>query len=193
LLSTAPALAGDARNEISKRVTVHGAKLPASSDLVFSRRPGDRQTVPTISGKSFDGSKVTYAGDGTPRLPPVRPRTGARTASARCRPREAGQEGQARRHPGAGRLDERRLEPAELAAVGVAQDEHWPFTPVLAATPRVRALTAFGGESFPFFVFVDADGKVVARASGELSPSSSPRPSRTSPQGSPCSGDVMFG
>ena len=39
---------------------------------------------------------------------------------------------------------------------------------MLADDGRLRAFVSFGGEAFPYFVFVDAEGKVVARASGEL-------------------------
>ena len=49
--------------------------------------------------------------------------------------------------------------------------EHWPFTPVLADDSKARALAAFGGDGFPFFVVIGANGKVVARASGEIAPS----------------------
>ena len=48
--------------------------------------------------------------------------------------------------------------------------EHWPFTPVLADDGKLRAFFGYGGQAFPYFVLVDADGKVVARAAGELDP-----------------------
>lgn len=45
--------------------------------------------------------------------------------------------------------------------------ERWPF-PVLADTNRATAANAYGLSGYPFLVFVDAEGKVAGRASGEL-------------------------
>jgi hypothetical protein len=42
--------------------------------------------------------------------------------------------------------------------------------PVLADDEQSSAATAYGLSAFPFFVAVDAGGKVVARHSGELTP-----------------------
>jgi thiol-disulfide isomerase/thioredoxin len=47
--------------------------------------------------------------------------------------------------------------------------EHWPF-PALADSERTTAAAAFGLVSYPYMVFADAQGKVVGRVSGELSP-----------------------
>ena len=46
--------------------------------------------------------------------------------------------------------------------------ENWTF-PTIADDEFSSALAAAGGTGFPFFVAVDAEGKVVQRASGELS------------------------
>lgn len=48
-------------------------------------------------------------------------------------------------------------------------DEKWP-TPVLVDDPDSSAARAFGLRSFPYFVFVNADGTVALRGSGELPP-----------------------
>jgi cytochrome c biogenesis protein CcmG/thiol:disulfide interchange protein DsbE len=45
--------------------------------------------------------------------------------------------------------------------------ERWPF-PVLADDRTQSASRAFGLSSYPFFVFVGADGKVAGRTAGEL-------------------------
>lgn len=47
--------------------------------------------------------------------------------------------------------------------------EGWPW-PVMADSPSADALIAMGGDAFPFFVLLDAQGKVVARQSGETDP-----------------------
>ncbi len=46
------------------------------------------------------------------------------------------------------------------------RDEAWPW-PVLADDENSDALAAYGGTSFPTLVFVDGDGTVVRRISGE--------------------------
>jgi thiol-disulfide isomerase/thioredoxin len=45
--------------------------------------------------------------------------------------------------------------------------EGWP-SPVLVDSATYDAATAYGLPSFPYFVALDADGNVTARASGEL-------------------------
>jgi thiol-disulfide isomerase/thioredoxin len=40
--------------------------------------------------------------------------------------------------------------------------------PVLADDDAAHVMTAFGGDATPFWVFVDADGNVVARIAGEI-------------------------
>jgi cytochrome c biogenesis protein CcmG, thiol:disulfide interchange protein DsbE len=46
------------------------------------------------------------------------------------------------------------------------RDEEWPW-PVLADDENSAALASYGGTSFPTLVFVDGDGTVVRRISGE--------------------------
>jgi cytochrome c biogenesis protein CcmG/thiol:disulfide interchange protein DsbE len=47
--------------------------------------------------------------------------------------------------------------------------EKWPF-PVLLDTAKGKAAAAYGLSAFPYFVFVDAQGKVVGRTTGEIAP-----------------------
>jgi cytochrome c biogenesis protein CcmG/thiol:disulfide interchange protein DsbE len=47
--------------------------------------------------------------------------------------------------------------------------EGFPF-PVLADSSTFEAATAYGLTSYPYFVVVGSDGRVVARASGEIAP-----------------------
>ncbi len=49
------------------------------------------------------------------------------------------------------------------------EDAEWP-TPVLLDDADDTAGQAYGVSGFPFWVAIDADGNVVARTSGELSP-----------------------
>ena len=50
-------------------------------------------------------------------------------------------------------------------------DEHFPF-PVMADSDTFAAAAAYGLSSYPYFVLLDANGKVVQRASGEVDPNS---------------------
>ena len=61
-------------------------------------------------------------------------------------------------HPHQGRVDVEALGQAGLTA------------PVLADDAQGSAASAYGLSAFPFFTAVSADGKVVARDSGELTP-----------------------
>ena len=49
------------------------------------------------------------------------------------------------------------------------QDEGWKY-PVIADTPSQTVADAFGAMSVPYFVFVEADGTVAFRMSGNLGP-----------------------
>src|SRR5581483_5289824 len=48
--------------------------------------------------------------------------------------------------------------------------EHWPFTPIMADDSHLRAFLGYGGQAFPYFVFVSADGTIAGRFSGEIPP-----------------------
>ena len=48
--------------------------------------------------------------------------------------------------------------------------ENWPF-PVMVDSPQQTAAGAYGLSSYPYFVFANAQGKVVGRATGEIAPS----------------------
>lgn len=49
-------------------------------------------------------------------------------------------------------------------------DQHFPF-PVMADSDTYAAASAYGLASYPYFVVLDASGKLVQRASGEIDPS----------------------
>jgi cytochrome c biogenesis protein CcmG/thiol:disulfide interchange protein DsbE len=46
--------------------------------------------------------------------------------------------------------------------------EKWPF-PVMADSPEAAAAAAYGISAYPYFVLVDAEGKVAGRGTGEVS------------------------
>ena len=147
---------------------VQGKKLPTSDKVGSASDPAIGRTAPTLVGKGFDGKKVTVGGVGTPRI--------ILFLSHSCPHCQ-------------------REVPliVELAATGVFADievdtvttntseqlpnyppskwlerEKWPFKTVLLDDAKLRAFFGSGGQAFPYFIVVDADGVVVARAEGEL-------------------------
>ncbi len=139
-------------------------------DAALAEDPAVGMTIPTITGTDFDGNDITISGDDgqakvilfvthwcphcqreIPRLKehlddvPMPDDVELLTVSTSVQP-------SAENYPPQEWLDE----------------EGWS-APVLADDEASSAAQAFGLSSFPYFVVVDADGKVVARASGELS------------------------
>jgi len=149
----------------ARSVTVSGEPLPVlgGTDAAIGL------VAPEIAGSSFDGDKVTLANDGTPKMilflahwcphcqvevPLVQSWLDSRgmpggvdlvsvaTATDRARP---------------------NYPPSEWL-----EREKWTV-PVMVDDEASSAGQAYGVSSYPFFVFVGADGTVVHRASGELS------------------------
>ena len=157
--------------QTSAKIKVVGTPLKTSSSIGASDDPAIGKPAPTISGQGFDGEAVSFANDGKPRMlifvahwcPHCRAEVPRLVKLAKQ-----------------GKLDGVEV---QAVATGTNKDlpnyppskwlarEKWPFTPVLADDSKSRALTAFGGNSFPFFVLISADGSVAVRGSGELEPS----------------------
>ena len=166
-LVVSPALAGG-NTEIGTRVKVQGAKLPASDAVGSPDDPAIGKTVPTLKGRSLTGEKVTFKSDGTPRVLIFLSHSCPHCQAEVPVIVELAKDG--------------KLDGVEVQTVTTntsedlpnyppsewLEDEDWPFEPILADDAKLRAFFGLGGEAFPYFVFVDADGKVVARASGEL-------------------------
>jgi thiol-disulfide isomerase/thioredoxin len=154
--------------ETAKKVTVDGAALPTLTNS--SADAGVGRTAPTLTGQTFDRKPIVIGNDGKPHVLVF--------VAHWCPHCQA-------EVPRIVKLAKKeKLAGVEIDAVATNTDssypnyppskwlkrEHWPFTPVLADDAKARALVAFGGDSFPFFVVVGANGKVVARASGEIAP-----------------------
>lgn len=156
--------------EVSKKVKVQGTALPESADLGSAKDPAIGMTAPTLVGQGFDGQKVTFANDDKPRI--------LIFLSHSC-PHCQAEVPRIVTLAGKGKLDAVEI---DTVTTNTNKDlpnyppskwlkkEKWPFSPVLADDGRLRAFFGFGGQAFPFFVFVGADGKVAARVSGELEP-----------------------
>lgn len=148
-------------------VSVTGAPLPAATDT-GPDDPAVGQAIPALSGTDFDGQPVEITpGDGAKVLMfvahwcPVCQREVPVIAD----------------HVNDGALPD----DVELVIVSTdvrrasgnfppsswLADEGWDGT-VLADSESAAAASAFGLQSFPYFVVVDAEGQVAGRTSGEI-------------------------
>lgn len=126
-------------------------------------------TIPTVTGQDFDGKPITIGPDGTakviifvahwcPHCQREVPKIAAHLAEQPMPD------------------DVKLLTVSTSVEVGAdnyppeawLEREKWP-APVLADDARGTAAQAFGLRAFPYFVVVDAQGKVVFRTSGEIS------------------------
>lgn len=167
-LAAAPAGAAQLDDERSPKVTVKGKKLAASDDIGKASDPAIGKTAPTLRGRSLSGKKLTLTNDGTPRILIFLSHSCPHCQAEVPRIVEAAERGE--------------LEGVRIDTIATntskqlpnwppskwLREEDWPFRPVFADDDRLRAFFAYGGEAFPYFVFVDADGKVAGRVSGEL-------------------------
>jgi len=166
----APAGADGLNDERSPRIQIKGATLKASDKIDSSADPAIGKTAPRLVGLSLAGKKVSIGNDGKPRVVLFLSHSCPHCQAEVPRIVTLAQQG--------------KLDGVEVDTVTTntskslpnwppskwLKREHWPFKPVLADDGRLRALTGYGGQAFPYFVFVDADGKVVARYAGELDP-----------------------
>ena len=149
-------------------VQVTGASLPAHTEAASD--PAVGKAAPELRGAGFDGSPVTVTDDGKAKLVVF-----VAHWCPHCQ----------RELPVLVEwLQNGRLPSSvSLYVVSTAVDQarpNWPpstwlresglTAPVLADDAQGSAASAYGLSAFPFFTAVDADGKVAARDSGELSP-----------------------
>lgn len=156
--------------ERSPRIRVEGTKLKPSDEIGTAGDPAIAKTAPTLTGLSLTGKKVTLGSDGTPRIVVFLSHSCPHCQAEVPRIVKLAEQG---------KLDGVEV---DTVATNTTKDlpnwppsewlrgEDWPFRPVLADDGKLRALSAFGGDAFPYFVFIDADGKVAGRISGELDP-----------------------
>jgi thiol-disulfide isomerase/thioredoxin len=158
----------DATSFETRPVTVDGAPLP-EYDSAKSTDPGIGETIPTLEGVSvLDGKPVTVQPTGNPQL--------VLFLAHWCPHCQA-------EVPELVDLAEQGVfDGVDVTAVATGtnpeapnyppsawlQDEKWPF-PVLADSPQFTAATAYGLSAYPYFVLVNPDGTVAARATGEVS------------------------
>jgi cytochrome oxidase Cu insertion factor (SCO1/SenC/PrrC family) len=160
------------QHEISARVTVSGSALPAAGEGGFKATadPALGNAAPTLTGQTFSGHKITFGNDGKPRVvlfvfhgcPHCQAEVPRLVALAK----------------------QGKLDGVDVQTVTTGTDprydnyppsswlqrEDWPY-PVLTDDAQNSAASAYGLQFYPYFVFVDANGNVVGRASGEASDS----------------------
>lgn len=153
------------RNETAP-VKVQGAPLPAYDSSAPDTAIG--LTIPAVTGTNFDGTPVAITNDGKAKVlmfvahwcPHCQREVPLLAPDLRAHPLPSGVEmvtvstsvnASAPNYP-----------PSKWLA-GV----QWP-EPVLRDDANGTAANAFGLQSFPYFVFVDAHSRVVSRTSGEI-------------------------
>ena len=156
-----------AKVEIAKKVTVDGTALPAFSSV--TNDPGIGETAPGLSGQTFNGKAVSVTDDGKahvlvfvahwcphcqteiPRIVELEKSGGTKGVAVTAV--STGTDKNAPNFPPSAWL----------------KDEGWPY-PVLVDTASSTAGRAYGLTAYPYLVFVDANGKVAARVTGEIEP-----------------------
>jgi thiol-disulfide isomerase/thioredoxin len=171
-LAAAPAGAAELDDQRSPKVKVTGTKLKASGDIGTADDPAIGKTAPELSGLSLTGKKITVGNDGAPRILVF--------LSHAC-PHCQAEVPRIVKLAEAGELDGVEIDTVATNTTKQLPNwppskwlkrEDWPYKPVLADDDRLRAFFGYGGEAFPYFVFVGADGKVAGRVSGEIDPDS---------------------
>jgi thiol-disulfide isomerase/thioredoxin len=165
----APSVASAGSDEISTKVKVKGQTLKYSDAIGTNNDPAIGRTAPKLVGQGFDGQKVVVANTGTPRVV---------VFLAHWCPHCQREVPELVELAEAGALDGVEVQTVTTNTNEQApnyppsewlEGEDWPFEPVLTDDAKLRAFAALGGQSFPYFVLIGADGKVVGRAEGEVS------------------------
>jgi thiol-disulfide isomerase/thioredoxin len=148
-------------------VSVQGARLPRFTGDGTDTAVGD--PIPTLTGKGFDGAPVTISPTGKPRVVLFVahwcPHCQAEVPRIVKLAKQKAFKGIAVSTVATGTNSGYPNYPPSAWL----RREHWPF-PVMADSTRQTAAVAYGINAYPYFVFVDAQGKVVGRADGEIAP-----------------------
>jgi cytochrome c biogenesis protein CcmG, thiol:disulfide interchange protein DsbE len=153
--------------EIASTVAVSGTPLPMLTDS--TNDPAVGKTAPTLTGVTFNGSPVTIGNTGRAHVVVM--------VAHWCPHCQA-------EVPRIVALFKAGQIPVPVVSVATGTDpsapnyppsawlarEGWPY-PVLVDTKAETAASSYGLPGYPFLVFVDAQGKVAGRLSGEVAPS----------------------
>ncbi len=151
----------------TRPVAISGARLPQGS--TSTPDPAAGMLVPTVTGSDFDGDTVTIApDDGRPKL---------LLFVAHWCPHCQEEAPEVQQWVNGGNLPEAVDLIAISTSVSRVRDNYPPSTwlasvgwnsPVLVDDDESSVAQAFGLEAFPYWVFVDGEGRVVGRAAGRL-------------------------
>jgi thiol-disulfide isomerase/thioredoxin len=149
------------------QVTVDGTPLPAY-DSTKSPDPGIGKTIPTLQGVSvLDGKPVTVKPTGKPQMVLFVahwcPHCQAEVPKLVDLAKQGAFDGVEVSAVATGTNSGYPNYPPSAWLEGVK----WPF-PVLADSSQFTAATAYGLSAYPYFVLVNPDGTVAARATGEV-------------------------
>jgi hypothetical protein len=145
--------------------TVSGTPLPAFSDVTGDAAVG--MAAPTVQGSSFEGTPVSIAADGRPKV--------VLFLAHWCEHCQVEVPLVQDWIDGGGLPDD-----VDLVSVATSIDPGFPnyppdawlaregWTVPVIVDPANAVADAYGLSAFPFWVFVDADGKVTGRLTGEL-------------------------
>jgi cytochrome c biogenesis protein CcmG/thiol:disulfide interchange protein DsbE len=149
------------------KVTVDGTPLP-NYDSAKSPDPGIGKTIPTLEGVSvLDGKPVTVKATGKPQLVLF-----VAHWCPHCQA-EVPKLVDLANHGVFDGIDVTAVATATNAGYpnyppsAWLEDVKWPF-PVLADSPQFTAANAYGLSAYPYFLLVNPDGTVAARATGEV-------------------------
>jgi thiol-disulfide isomerase/thioredoxin len=153
---------------VAPSVTVDGSDLPALSES--GTDPAVGAAMPTLTGTDIHGDPITLAPDGQPTMYMFVahwcPHCQREVPVVQDWVDEGGLPDGVRLVSVATANDDRR---PNYPALDWLDREGWT-APTLLDDADSEAGTAGGVSAFPFWVLVDADGNVVARTSGELTP-----------------------
>ncbi len=149
--------------------TVSGTDLPpmAAGVSVVDADPAIGMAAPEVTGEDFDGSTVSIAGDGTPKAIVFIAHWCSHCRAEVPRVQEWLDAG--------GGVD--GVDILSVTTSATSGQPNWPPSAWLAeegwTSPNIRddqdssVLRAYGGSSFPYWVFLNGDGTVAARFAGE--------------------------
>ena len=151
-------------------ITVAGEALPAFDSVSSATDAAIGMTAPVVSGKGFTGTEITTDGAGTPTLLVFLAHW-----CPHCQ----------REVPLLVQWEKEGKTPTGIDVIAIAtgtdpanpnyppsewlaREEFPALWPVIADSNDKKAANAFGLSGYPYFVLVDAQGKVFKRLSGEI-------------------------
>jgi thiol-disulfide isomerase/thioredoxin len=150
-------------------VQVVGKALPAYDDPSNDTAVG--KTIPTLHGISFDGSPVTIEPNGKPQAIVFLSHSCPHCQAEMPRLVALSKQGKLAGVDVTAVTTNTSPELPNYPPSAWLKRAGWPY-PVLADSKNDDAARAYGLTAFPYFVLVDAQGKVVIRGTGEVTDAS---------------------